>query len=110
MFGTVASLSWQVMWGPSEYGGGVNAVVTQADRRTFLVRGGSAGVVNKVQLFAEVVEGETHNIEEVPMDVLNQHSTESLNTIAASLIPDTQTQATSTLTLIQKHIHKGVVQ
>lgn len=65
----MAGLSWHVGWGLSEYRGGVSAV--EVDRRTLLVRGGSTVVVNKVQLFAEVVEGETHNIEEVSVDALH---------------------------------------
>ena len=60
----MAGLSCQVEWGLSEYRGSVSAVVAQLDGHTFLVRGGSRAVVNKVKLFAEVVKGETHNIEE----------------------------------------------
>lgn len=77
----------------------MSAVVSQPDRRTFLVQGGSRAVVNEIQLFAEVVEGETHNIEEVSVDVLHQHPTESLDTVASSLVPDTHRHFTYTAIL-----------
>lgn len=86
----MARLGRQVRWGLSGYCGNVTAVLAQADRQTFFVRGGSAVVVNTVQLFAEVVKGETHNVEEVSVNVFHQHATESLNTVATSLVPDTQ--------------------
>lgn len=46
-------------------------------------------VVNKVQLFAEVVEGETDNVKEVSVDILHQHATKCLDAVTASLVPDT---------------------
>lgn len=47
-------------------------------------------VVNNVKLFAEMVEGETHNIQEVSMDILYKHPTKSLDTVAACLVPKKQ--------------------
>ena len=88
--GTVARLGRQVRWGLGEYCGSVTAVLARADRQTFFVWGGSAVVVNTVQLFAEVVKGETDNVEEVSVDVFHQHASESLNTVSTSLIPDTR--------------------
>lgn len=38
-----------------------------------------------------MVEGETHNIEKVTMDVLYKHASECLDAVAASLVPDKQT-------------------
>lgn len=69
--------------------GGLRAVVAQAHRGASLIQGGRRPVVNEVQLLAEVVEGEAHHVEEVSMDVLHQHATQSLNTIAASFVPNT---------------------
>lgn len=49
-------------------------------------------VVNNVKLLAEMVEGETHNIQEVSVDILHKHATKSLNTVAACLVPKKQRQ------------------
>lgn len=56
-------------------------------------------VVNQVQLFAEVVERETHNIEEVSMNVFDKHASQSLDTVATGLVPDTHTHRRKYFTL-----------
>jgi len=68
-----------------------SAAVARPGGPSLSARGGSALVVNEVQLFEEAVERETHNIEEVAVDVLNQHAPESLDTVASGLVPDTHT-------------------
>lgn len=113
VFGWRAGLSWLVRWGLLRvYHGGGNAILeAQAHRLTFLVWVRGALVVNDVQLFAEVVKGETHDIEKVSVDVLHKHATESLNTVATSLVPDKQRQKhfthteTNKLCSKQRHFH-----
>lgn len=68
--GTLAGLRGPIERGLSEYRGGVSTVVAQGDRCKFLVQGRRTVVVNKIKLSAEAVERETHNIQEVSVDVL----------------------------------------
>lgn len=49
--------------------------------------------VHDVQLFAEVVEGKADNIQEIPVDILHQHTAEGLDAVATSLVPDTDRHA-----------------
>jgi hypothetical protein len=39
------------------------------------------------QLLAEVVQGEAHDIEEVPVHIFHQHSAQGLDAIPAGLVP-----------------------
>lgn len=92
MKGTALSLlhlpiRWIVTWALSYCWGCVCVVFAWG---IFLVRGWRV-VENKAHLLAKVVERETHNIEEVSMDILHKHSTKRLNTIATSLVPGTKT-------------------
>lgn len=58
-------------------------------RQASLGGGEPAAAVHDVQLFAEVVEGKSHNIQEVPVDILHQHTAKGLDTVATSLVPGT---------------------
>lgn len=58
-------------------------------RQASLGGGELAAAVHDVQLFAEVVEGKAHNIQEVPVDILYQHTAKGLDAIATSLVPAT---------------------
>lgn len=52
-----------------------------------------AAVVEEVQLSTEVVEGEAHDIEEVAVDRLHQHTAQSLDAVAARLVPESDAHA-----------------
>lgn len=76
----------------------MTAAVAQRDRLTFPLQRGSRKIVNEVELFAEVVQRETYNIEKVSMDILYQHAPQRLDSIATSLVPDTHRQRDVTYT------------
>lgn len=52
-----------------------------------------AAVVEEVQLSTEVVEGEAHDVEEVAVHRLHQHAAQSLDAVAARLVPEADARA-----------------
>lgn len=74
-------LGWWDRVDRAALGAGLGAVVCQT----------AWGAEDETQLLAELVEREAHHIQEVSVYILHQHTTQSLDTIATSLVPVTHT-------------------